>query len=472
MTDLPADPVDRILSTGGFIDPLAEMEATAGQGDRDSFWRARSSLAAVRIVARERLVSPWATLGATLATVCSRTGPHVVLPPIVGGIASLNTFWAMVGSSGGGKDAATAVARELLWLDDTVPAHEVGTGQGIDSTYTVQTKDGPVQFCDAALFTISEIDTLAGHAKMSGSTIMATLRKVYSGSALGARYAEKEKRRPVRDHHYRAAVIAGVQPARAGVLLGDADGGTPQRWLWMPTDDPGAAMWDASAFRMPERPGDLWQPQRRDLEAWGELSQEEIDDGRSVALRARIEVKVCESARRAVVDNRRARLAAGLLAPADDLSGHALLTRLKVAALLAIFDGGRAEITEEDWQLSEVVMDVSDRTRAVCARALADNARRANVARAVQAVERDVIAANHTEKRVAAALARKLRREGGEWVRRADLRRALSAPDRPHFDAAIERLVSAGQVEVEAVDTNSVGRQIDSSRYRAIGGGS
>src|SRR5690606_24141290 len=146
----------------------------------------------------ERLVSPWATFGAVLALVCSRIGPHVVLPPIIGGHASLNSFWALVGPSGAGKDAALAVAEELLWLNDSVPTHEVGTGQGIDSSYTTQTKKGPVQFCDAALFTVTEVDTLAGHAGMRGSTLMPTLRKVYSGSALGARYADKDRRRPVR----------------------------------------------------------------------------------------------------------------------------------------------------------------------------------------------------------------------------------------------------------------------------------
>ncbi|KXK61962.1 hypothetical protein AWW66_11010 [Micromonospora rosaria] len=452
--------------------PVVTAVEPAGYDDRDDFWQARRALAAVRSMARDRMVSPWATLGGVLAVVCSRTGPHVVLPPIVGSIASLNTFWAMVGASGGGKDAATAVARELLWLDDFVPTHEVGTGQGIDSTYTVQTKDGPAQFCDAALFTVSEIDTLAGHSKMSGSTVMATLRKVYSGSALGARYADKEKRRPVKAHHYRAALIAGVQPARSATLLGDADGGTPQRWLWMPTDDPGAATWSerAAEFHMPAPVGGLWG-RYPNLASAGELTDKDVEDGLCITPKPRVEIKVCDTAREAVVANRRARLAAGLLAQADDLSGHALLTRLKVAALLALFDDGRPEITEEDWQLSEVVMAVSDRTRAVCAAALADSARRANVARAVQAVERDEIAANHTEQRVAAALARKLRREPG-WIGRKDLRCSLRSPDRAHFDAAIERLVGAGQVEVEAVDTDSQGRRVDGARYRATGGGS
>src|SRR4029077_20878232 len=65
--------------------------------EAEEFWSARPELCAVRDAARSRLVSPWATLGAVMALVCSQVGPHVVLPPIVGGDATLNTFVALVG---------------------------------------------------------------------------------------------------------------------------------------------------------------------------------------------------------------------------------------------------------------------------------------------------------------------------------------------------------------------------------------
>ncbi|MEO3930754.1 hypothetical protein ABGB07_43960 [Micromonosporaceae bacterium B7E4] len=444
----------------------------AGQIDEEAFWTSRKKLTTIRAVARERLVSPWAVLAGVLAVVCSRVGPHVVLPGTVGSVASLNSFWALVGSSGSGKDAATAVARELVWLDDEIPSHEVGTGQGIDSSYTQQTpKHGPVQFCDAALFTISEIDTLAGHAKMNGSTIMATLRKVYTGSSLGARYADKEKRRPVREHRYRAAVLAGVQPARSHVLLGDADGGTPQRWIWIPTNDPGAAEWRARGCGLADAivpHGGLWQ-QYGYLLAQGELTDEEIKDGKGVSLRDRVEIKVCETAKALVVENRESRLERDLVAvdTERDLAAHALLTRLKVAALLGIFDGGRAEVTEEDWALSGTVIAVSNRTRDICARALSDAAAKQNRARAIQAAERDNIVATEAEQRVARALLRKLRRHV-DWMAHGDLRNTLRSGDRQFFAPAIENLINAGQVEAEAIDNDSMGRQVSGHKYRAV----
>lgn len=444
-TDL--DEADQAIAAG-FVDPTAELldEQLADEVDPISFWTARRPLTIIRNTARERLVSPWAALGGVLAHVCTRIGPHVVLPPIVGGVASLNTFWAFVGSSGSGKDAALAVASELLWLNDTVPMHEVGTGQGIDSTYTTQTKEGPVQFCDSALFTATEIDTIAAHASTAGATLMATLRKVYSGSALGARYADKQKRRPVRAHAYRAALVAGVQPARSGVLLSDADGGTPQRWLWLPTNDPGALDHDdLTAEPFAAGHNGLWQRYEY-LDAYGEM-----DDEEPVRQRARVEIKVCDSARTAIIEHRRARLAAPLTGGEDDMNGHALLTRLKVAALLGIFDGGRAEVSEEDWALSAVVMAVSDATREVCAQAIADNLRRVNVAKAKQEIERAEVTATHTERRVSAAIARVLRRRNG-WVTRSVLRRDLSGPDRQFFEPALARLIAAGQVEMEEVE--------------------
>lgn len=438
-------------------EPKAAVDEPDELGALAEFWTSRRSLAAIRDLARERLVAPWAVLGGVLAFVCSRVGPHVVLPPIVGGYASLNTMWALVGSSGAGKDGAVAVARELLWLDDNIPTHEVGTGQGIDSTYTAQTGAGPMQFCDAALFTVSEIDTLAGHARMSGSTIMATLRKLYSGAALGARYADQTKRRPVREHHYRAALIAGVQPARAGVLLNDADGGTPQRWLWLPTNDPTADQATAGPVAVPE--SGLWQ-QYSYLQAVGELTDADIEDGKRLILKSRVEIKVCETARSLIVEHRRARLAGPLTGTDEGLDGHALLTRLKVAALLGLFDGGRAEVSEEDWELSDAVMAVSDATREVCVRALTETARKTNVARAHQEVERANVVAEQAEKRVAQTLLRILIRSG-DWVPRAELRRRTAARDREHFEPAMSRLINAGSVEDGRAETGA------GERYRA-----
>jgi hypothetical protein len=417
--------------------------------EHDQFWNTRPTLAAIRDTARERRVAPWAVLACVLATVSTRVGPHVVLPATVGSVASLNTFWALVGASGSGKDAALAVAQELLWLDDTVPTHEVGTGQGIDSAYTQPVKKGsPVQFCDTALFTITEIDTLAAHAAMGGSSIMSTLRKVYTGAALGSRYADRERRRPVKAHRYRAAVIAGVQPARSGVLLSDADAGTPQRWLFMPTNDPGEHHRPASSDQFTSPYADrIWQPYQY-IAPDGDLSEDDLP----VTVKRRIEMKICRAARDAIIANRDARLQAPLTAPDGDLTGHKLLTRLKVAALLALFDNARTEVNEQDWELAGTVTAVSDAAREVCTKALRRAVTKANIARANIEADRAEVIEDRTVKRMAKVLQRALVTAGGGWLTRTELRGKLNSRDRQYFEAAIARLVDAGMAEVELTE--------------------
>lgn len=447
----------RHLHQQGFGARHENTTPTTDHTDHTDFWTARPALATIRDLARQRHVGPWALLAAVLAMMSTRVGPHVVLPPIVGSIASLNTFWALVGASGAGKDAAIAVAEEILGFNDNVPTHEVGTGQGIDSTYTRPvTKGQPVQFCDSALFTITEIDSLRAHASMSGANIMATLRKVYTGSALGARYADRDRRRPVKAHRYRAAVIAGVQPSRCGVLLDDADGGTPQRWLWMPTNDPHRDT--QTNYDITVEHGVIWQQYQHiapdgDTELGG-------GEGRGVTLKRRIEIEVCDTARDTIINYREERLRAPLTAPDGDLSGHLLLTRLKVAALLALFDNCRTKVTDEDWELAGVVIEVSEATREVCARELKRQREQLNTAQAAAEVRREEFIRDHSVNRVAKVL-EKVLKEAGRWMRRAELRRSITSRDRGHFEEAIRRLIEADRVMVDQSDDGK------GERYRA-----
>jgi hypothetical protein len=330
------------------------------------FWLQRRVLHDIRWLARERRVSPWATLGAVLAQASCRIGPHVVLPPIVGGVASLNLLVGLVGPSGKGKGAATAVATEYLNVAGQFMMEEVGTSQGIDSSFTETTaKAGTVQFNDVAFFYVPEIDTVKAHAEMAGSALLPTLRKIWSGEALGAKYAARERRRPVRAHAYRASVVAGIQPRRSGVLLNDLDGGTPQRWLWLPVTDP-AAIRRTDRLVPPRYQG---QPPKLDFDVWlpeGEKRGEK-DEPLPVTQPTRYEIPVCEKAQNAILDAREL----SLITDEANIDSHGLLTRLKVAAMLAFLDR-RMEVTEDDWDLAEPIMWMSNLTRASCHTALAE----------------------------------------------------------------------------------------------------
>ena len=63
----------------------------------------------------------------------------------------------------------------------------------------------------------------------------------------------------------------------------------------------------------------------------------------------------------------------------DDMESHALYTRLKVAAALALLDG-HDRVREEDWTLSGFVMRISNRTREYVQKHLAQKAHDANIA--------------------------------------------------------------------------------------------
>lgn len=361
----PAAPVAPEGSTSTDLVPIV----VAGEPQMvTDFWSQRPGLRNIRWFARERRVSPWATLGAVLAQTSCRIGPHVVLPPIVGGVASLNLLVGLVGPSGKGKGAAIATAADLLRVEGKFMMEEVGTAQGIDASFTeTPAKGGPVQFNDVAFFYVPEIDTIKAHAEMSGSALLPTLRKVWSGEPLGAKYAGKERRRPVRGHAYRASVVAGIQPKRSGVLLADADGGTPQRWLWLPVSDPGARRRTDKLVPPiynqppPHLDYDVWIPQ-------GEQRGEK-DEPLPVEAQSRYEIPVCRRAQNEIIDAREL----NLLSDEASMDSHSLLTRLKVAALLAFLLEAKMEVDDFYWDLALPVMWMSNATRQICVKAMEES---------------------------------------------------------------------------------------------------
>jgi len=306
----------------------------------------------------------------------------------------------------------------------------VGSGEGLTHTFVKRTKSGDIeQHTKAVLGDIPEVDTLAALGSRNGSTLLPLLRQAYMGELLGFGYADPTKRLTVQEHQYRLCLTIGVQPRRSGVLLDDADGGTPQRLLWLPALDRNAP------DEPPDRPERMrWQLPR--------LPPHDRHDGR-------IRLPVCESARQAVDE---ARLST-IRGDAAALDGHALLARLKVAAALALLDG-RAEVAEDDWTLAGTVLDVSDRTRGRVVETLRRTSADTNHARAEAEGERAVVVAGKVEdavvRRVAQLLTRKLAGTA-DGLSGGVLRHRLPGRDRVHFDTAVDRLVEAGQSTAERI---------------------
>jgi hypothetical protein len=317
------------------------------------------------------MVAPWAVLGHVICQVLVRVPFTVVLPPLIGGYASLNFILATVAGSGAGKGAAKSAAASLVEWRGASPGvfpHDLplGTGEGITATYRQYVspkKDGDdgggwewVYPSHAASFTTDEIDVLTAQANRQGATIMPVLRSAWSGETLGSTTAARERRIQVDPLAYRFVATLGVQPSRGHGLLRDASGGTPQRFLWLPATDPGLPGWRTR----PGYPGRLVVT----LPPWPEHTGQA--DGFNV-------VTVADPVAAEILDTH----VANQRGERDTLDGHAMLAREKVAYALAVLNG-HYDLTAEDWELAGMVMAVSDHTRAwMAATAETEHARQA-----------------------------------------------------------------------------------------------
>lgn len=409
----------------GATDPLSLAE--------DRLFGSREVLSAIREFARARGTAPWAMLGCVLARVAAEIGPHVQLPPIVGSHASLNLLVGIVGPSSSGKGLAIHSARDFL-AHTTVTEREIGTGQGIDVTYvTPATGQQPMhQVNDTALFTVAEIDQIGTYKAMQSSSLQATLKKAFDGDVLGGQIKDASRRVQVSRHSYRFAAIVGIQPAKAGPLLDDAEGGTPQRWLWIPNRDPGALEPDTE---MPVPAAWDWTPPA----SWAANGE-----NTPFAPYTRVVIDVCDTARETIrrTQFRKLRGEAGT----DELDGHRLLTRLKVAAVLGLLEQ-RAEVTDTDWHLAGLVLEVSDAGRAECQRALSRVARQRNRAQAESEAERREIAAQHQAQhrdermeRVEGKALDHVHQAGADGITGSALRRKLASRDRDILDEVLDNL--------------------------------
>ena len=284
--------------------------------------------------ARARYAAPLAVCGAVLLRVAASTGPHVQLPGLIGGPASLNLMAGFVSASGGGKGISDRVARDA-WPAPIVE-RPIGSGEGIAAAFMPPKKEGqePVT---RAIFHVPEVDTLAGIASRQGAIVLPQLKSMAMGELLGQSNASEATTRIIPAHSYRACLSVGAQPGHTGVIFNDTTGGTPQRFLWFPTTAP----------TMPAEATAEPAPLNTALPAWAQSSSEPVEM-----------VYGPEEIRETVIAAHLARQRG----EADALDGHALLTRCKVAAVIAILHH-RSVVSELDWQLSAVVMDVSDHTR-------------------------------------------------------------------------------------------------------------
>ncbi len=279
------------------------------------------------------------------------------------------------------------------------------------------------------MFSVPEIDHLSAVGARSGATLLPMLRKAWSGEALNSQYVDPAKRLRVDRHSYRLTLTAGVQPRRAGVLLDDADGGTPQRFVWLPTDDP------LAPDTAPDEPAPLTV-----------LIPPPPAPGHQAAVAVSPAVAL-------TVKSARQRQLRG--EQGDGLDGHRLYAQLKAAGALAVLDGHLATegVTDDDWRLAGLVLEASDAVRADVVREQRLAASETNRARGAAEAERAEVIEDSAVKRAVTATLRVVERLPPDgWLNGSDLRRAVGVKHRQHLADALGRLADAGLVVVEDVE--------------------
>jgi hypothetical protein len=374
----------------------------------EEFWNARPSLQHIRQAAHSRMSCADSLLIVVLARIATLIPPTVKLPAIVASPASLNYFGAIVSQSGGGKSSSLDVGTELvpITFNDIADSIPPGSGEGLIEVYMeMVSEDDPAtgkkvkvkrQTKRAAFVFVDEGQALIAMGERSGTTIMQTLRSAWSGQVLGQQNASQETNRRLASHKYRMGLILGFQLQYAATIIADDEGGTPQRFVFVNATDPTIPE-DA-----PDWPGSL-----------------EIVHAPVIHTGQFVDVDTDVTAG---IRKRRHMTATGRVV-GDPLDGHADLIRLKTAALLAYLDGGRLNVTHDDWDLAGMMMKTSNAVRQWAIETARMKVAKDQQAKVAVAVDRELAVVDSVERRAlisgAKSVARRVHKDGGAGRREA-----------------------------------------------------
>jgi hypothetical protein len=300
------------------------------------FYDARPRLRHIRQAAHSRGRAADSVLLATVVRFATTIDHRWVLPPIVGGVGSLNMMGGLIGLSGSGKSSGHDVAEELVPFTDDIPRVPIGSGEGLAARFMLD--DKATKPTTNAMFYADEGAVLVTLKNRDGATLAEQLRSAAHGQQIGQYNGNKLTRRVVNAHTYRLGFLAGFQPHNAGPFIVDKDTGTPQRFVFASTmahncPPPG---------ERPAWPGP-WQ-------GWNLRTPDE----------PRTPVTVTDAIRDEVEWNAHERATGEVVT--DTLDAHRDLGRLRLAALLAMFEN-RTHVTDDDWLWATVWWNTSANLR-------------------------------------------------------------------------------------------------------------
>lgn len=436
---------------------LASMEAKiAALKDRDApgseFFDSSHVLRHVREWAYSLDINPFAALAVVLARLSADIPPWVVLPSLGGSAAgSLNLFVVLAGGSGMGKSDALSSHdqnfRPRPERNDPVVSFETATGEGVIQLYlTLEKIEGSkatvlTQTVRQAFADIDEIDALEAQAARGGANIMATLKTMWTGKAVGGATAATDRSRHLGAHKYRLALVAGCQYGAGNVLFNPQaiKTGITQRFVFADLRDPDLTE-DAPESAAPPRlefvpPAGMPFP----------TSIASTPTGKAVTFGHYV-IGVDPAIHSEIRRNRRLQR----MQTPGSLDGHWLFTALRVAALIAILHG-HSQVTPEYWRKALQFMHHSDATRLKLMSALYAEVDRENESRgrgdAVRAAAADREAIRRTIVRLGDIV--RAHAERGDHANAVGCTRrcfmlSLSAKAREHLDAALSEAVETG----------------------------
>lgn len=399
----------------------------------DEFFETTPVLKHVKVAAEARGAAPTATLAYVLCRLISMVPITTHLPPVIGGKGSVNLAVAAVGPSGSGKSTLIQVSRDVLgmvslWQEDI--ERNLGSGEGIVQTFLrwdPERKENVLVEEPHRIMIVDEVDQFHAASSRQGSTLAPILRSALTGGSLGQENAAAERKRHVPAGSYRLAMFLGIQPTRSGPILKDADAGTPQRFLWVRTEN------RLAPDEMPPWPGMLKfddMPKCPEEIKYPDHIKDEIRRERTAVLRGESD---------------------------NPLLGHQMLLRLKVAFALGLLHR-ETEITEQWWELAGVLMDSSLEVQQHCIGVVAAEARREaderarSAGRAAAITERAATAEKEAVEHGAEVALRAVRKAGDDGIPWRKLSQSVGKKLRPHLWEAVALLEARGKVVVESVE--------------------
>jgi hypothetical protein len=276
-----------------------------------------------------------------------------------------------------------------------------------------------------AFIDVDEGEMFTKLSERSGSTLGATIRSAWYGATVGNQNADPNRRRILPAGTYSLGMFIGFQPDTVLPLLRDASAGTPQRFVYSSSIDPSIP-----------------------LDAWAALRPRQfITTSAKMYLAPPIAAEVKR--------DHHERTTGAVTLPR--LNAHRNLTKIKLAALLALLDS-RHVVNEEDWELAGVMWDTSAKVRD---HYLAEG-------QALENRERYVRDVHYGEREGMAEQARQTVRDASSKVVRVarliakyvhdpvkpsrttgDAHRRLESVNRPHFSEALHLAEEESWIEVD-----------------------